>query len=189
MKKTDKKIEFKEKIEIEKPAEEKKKVIFTAEQQRIASLVESADTSFPEIEVSEYLKRTEMEIPRSVKKPEFSYRWIWEGNLNKELHSMGGIFEIVTRSNHSHASSKLFGIMGAITYKGENILCFTRKKIASDIANQITADFNRKTERAENASQEYHGGKISIGRVDGDGSGGYNEQELAPEAKYESSPE
>lgn len=170
--------------------ETKKKIILTDKQQRIASLAESAVTTFPKIEVTEHLKRMEMEIPKIIKKPEYSYRWIWEGNLDKSLHTMGGIFDIVTRNNHSHVPSKMFSdTLGAIVYKGENILCFTSKSVSDEIATRIVSDFNKKTERAENASQEYHGGKVSIGRVDGDGSGGYNEQELAPDTKYESSPE
>ena len=156
-----------EKVEVkEEEVKQENKVILTATQQRIAALASSADDKFPDIKITDYIKRTEMEIPNVVKKPEFAYRWIYEGNLDKELVKMGGIFEIVTRNNHSHVPDKLFGITGAISYKGENILCFTSRSIAKNIEKYKIDTFNRKTERAMDTTQNYGGGKIVIERTE-----------------------
>ena len=157
-----------------KKEEEKQenKVIFTATQQRISALASAADDKFPDIKITDYIKRIEMEIPSIVKKPEYAYRWIYEGNLDKELVKMGGIFEIVTRNNHSHVPSKLFGITGAISYKGENILCFTSRSIAKNIEKYKTDEFNKKTERAMDTTHNYGGGKIVIERTEAGESAG-----------------
>lgn len=164
--------------------EQEKKVILSAEQQRISALVESSKADFSDVKITDYIRRIEMEIPKVVKKSEYAYRWIWVGNLDKELINMGGIFEIVNRTNHSNVPSKLFGITGAITYKGENILCFTKRDLAKGIATHEIGEFNKKTDRAVDSMQDYGGGKIQIERSEVT-EGGSSEVELMADKDYD----
>lgn len=182
---------IKKKIEVinEKTTVPEKKVILTPEQQRISNMVDATKNDFSSIDIKEHLKRVEMEVPKGIKKPEFAYRWIHEGNLDKVSIESGGIFEIVTRSNHSHIPDKLFDMRGTIHYKRENILCFTRKDISDKIAAYRIDEFNKKTERAENITQEYAGGKIQMGRVE-ESAAGANEMLLDDSGvEYGDSPE
>lgn len=169
---------------IKKEVKPEKKVILSAEQERIASLTEQAPKDFPNIEITSFKYQNELRIPESVKLPEYAYRYINVNNLENVLTDHGGIFQIVNRHNHSHAPSSLFGITGAITFKRQNILCFTRRDIAEKIHNQNIRDFNKKTERALNEQQEYGGGKIRLESVENP-EGGRNDIELMTDDDYD----
>lgn len=121
----------------------------TQEQQKIAGLVRASETEAPTLEdlatVIEHDQRMAMSVPKGVQRKEFRYKWLSIDDMERDLYSHGGIWVIVNRMNHSHVRSDIFGIEGAITYRGQNILAYCRKEV-TDAINKRTADnYNNKT--------------------------------------------
>jgi len=178
----------KESLEPENPVP---KVLLTPEQQRIQALVDSASKEAPVIEdIKELGVKLEMVIPPTITKtrPEHSFKWAAINQLEQDLTKFGGIWEIVTQVNHSFIPRGLFGINGAITYMGQNILVFTRRKITDQINAATIRDFNLKVEReTDKLSQQYHtgGGKavVNVERVDDPGDGGSGTVDLTGATK------
>ncbi len=144
----------------EKPIEAKpvKQIIKTEAEQRLASLVATAG-GVPRIDLNELSPRQiEMEIPKGVKRSEYSYRWIAQENLATSLHRLGnGIWEIVRRHNHSHAPDGVFSESGAIMYKNDVVLCFTDKRVTDKIQKDIADEFNLKTDnQTKDFEKHYH---------------------------------
>ncbi len=123
----------------------------TPEQQRIAGYVSTAKKDPPKLKIEnieEMFTRVEMEVPKDViRGPEYSYAWLAVDGLSSSVYT-GSKWEIVTRSNHSHAPDRYFGQDGAITYKGQNILAFCYREIQDAEEAAIVKDYNQKTEKA-----------------------------------------
>jgi len=158
-------------------------------QQEISGYVTTAKKEPPKItDVRELFNKVEMAVPKGVSRgPEYSYCWLGIGDLSS---ISGTKWEIVNRSNHSHAPQRMFDRAGAILYKGQNILafCYTEARELEQAA--IVADFNSKTDvitkPQENASDREvrnipianAGNIVSGGLVDA-----YVDQEIHPPEK------
>lgn len=166
------------------------KVLMSVQDQRIAALVSNARGAkeMPFVtDVNELAPQLLMMIPKGITKPEFGYRWAALDNIDGYLISSGGIWEVVTRSNHSHVDDALFGTSGAILFKGQNILLFTRRQTAELQEQAALRDINKKTEAALDPSTQVRGpeGKVlaHIEQVDDPGEG-YSITELTEDGDY-----
>jgi hypothetical protein len=126
--------------------------MLTEEQQRIKALVESATTA-PHIDVNDISPyQPEMIIPKGVKRPENSYRYIGKQNLHRAIHRLGGgIWEIVNRHNHSHVPSDVFSETGCIEYRGELILCYAARETSELLEKKVLDEHNRKVDSEVNS--------------------------------------
>ena len=138
---------------------DEKKVILTSKEQEIRSMVERATDGPPKIEnVTELYRRVEMQIPEEIRRPECVYRWLAADNLQKETVGNRRRWEIVTRSNHSHAPTAWFGDSGAIQYGSDAVLCFQWRDQAEAMQAQIEKDFNINADKLLNPNPvKYHG--------------------------------
>lgn len=137
----------------------------TPTQQRTAGFVKTAKDDAPKVEhVEDLYTRIEMEVPKAViKGVEYSYAWLAVDNLDEALHS-GSKWEIVTRNNHSHAPERFFGLDGAITYKGQNILAFCYRAVRDAENEAIVRAYNQKTDRMVATQEQVPEGEAA--RVD-----------------------
>lgn len=137
----------------------------TPAQQRIAGFVQTAKKDAPKVEhVEDLYTRIEMEVPKQViKGSEYAYAWLAVDGLDEALHS-GSKWEIVTRSNHSHVPERYFGLDGAITYKGQNILAFCYRAVREAEDAAIVKAYNEKTERITETKEQVPEGEAA--RVD-----------------------
>jgi len=143
-------------------------VMLTPEEMRIKSLADAASEKGPIIEnLEERFQRIEMEVPKHYKKAEFAYRWIARDNIDRELFTNGGLFEIVTRSNHSHIPVKDFRANGAIMYSTDLILCFTRRQISDVVQKRTIEDFNLKADdKIQNPGKVRNEGGKEVARIE-----------------------
>jgi len=135
-----------------------KKIILTEQQQFIASLVEAAEEEAPKISVNELGQRLMMLIPAVFKEnyPDRSYKWASADNLQSELHTFGGMWEIVARVNHGLISEKLFGPEGSVMYKGASVLVFTRRSTTEFLEKQTIQELDlRVRESTQNMEKSY----------------------------------
>lgn len=135
-----------------------KKVILTEQQQFIASLVDAAEAQAPKISVTELSQRLMMLIPDVIKKayPAYSYKWASVDNLQAELHTFGGMWEVVARVNHGKIPAKLFGPEGSVMYKGASILVFTRRQTTEYLDKQTIQELDlRVRESTQNMTKTY----------------------------------
>ncbi len=135
-----------------------KRVILTEQQQFIASLVDAAEAEAPTISVNELSQRLMMLIPQIVieSRPEYSYKWADAANLQSELHTFGGMWEVVAKVNHGHLPAKMFGPEGSIMYKGASILVFTRRSTTEFLDKQTIKELDlRVRESTQNMSKTY----------------------------------
>ena len=134
------------------PGEEEKAVTIPTDdtnlsriQQEISGYVKTAKKEPPKItDIQDLFTRIEMEVPKGVKRgPEYDYCWL----SIEDLSSISGTkWEIVNRSNHSHAPQRLFDRAGAILYKGQNILAFCYREVRELEQAAIIKAFNDKTD-------------------------------------------
>ncbi len=153
------------------------KVILSGQEQRVASLVETASKEPPVIEgVNELGTRLLMQIPPKILKarPEWAYKWGSIAELDRNLSKNGGAWEVVTRNNHSHIDSGLFDATGAIGYRGQNILLFSRRDYQESVENKITKDFNMMVEdEVTNRNPKQYGkGSVVVEQLDSSVGGG-----------------
>lgn len=134
----------------------------TPEQQRIAGYVGTSKADAPRVEaVRDLSTRIEMEVPKAViKGSEYVYAWLSVADLGVSL-STGTKWELVTRHNHSHAPERFFGLDGAITYKGQNILAFCFRDIQEAEEAAIVAEYNKKTDRITEPTDRIKEGEVS----------------------------
>ena len=127
-----------------------KKIILSEQQQFIAGLVEAAEDAAPRIDITELSTRVMMLIPSIIKKarPEFGYKWASIDHLQSELHTFGGMWEVVARINHGHLPERLFGPEGSIMYKGQSILVFTRRSITDHLERQVIQELDLRVREA-----------------------------------------
>lgn len=129
--------------------------VLTQKQQAIKQFVDSAKKEPPRIEdVKDLSIRIEMEIPKGVARgPEYEYAWLSIADMDKDLYS-GSKWEIVTRTNHSHVPERTFGLDGAITYRGQNILAFCYRDTYDAEQKAIVDAFNSKTDSTLKKNEE-----------------------------------
>lgn len=122
------------------------KVLMSESQQKIAALVEAAGDAPVVEDVRELSVRLKMVIPKIIKEnnPDRAYRWIALENIDQELPQNGGVWVPVNRMNHPKVDPGLFGVHGGITYKNQNILCFTRRAIPEAIEKRTIEEFDLK---------------------------------------------
>jgi len=163
------------------------KVLMSEDQQRLAALVDAAGKDAPKVEdVKDLFVRLEMVIPKIIRDgyPERSYRWVDTDELEKNLTMFGGYWELVNRQNHPKVDDRLFGIHGGITYRNQNVLCFTRRAITDAIEKRTIDEFDFKVkDSVENLEKTYHGkgkGTVTVERVEDPGDG-YQAGELVPD--------
>jgi len=137
----------------------------TPAQQRIAGFVDTAKDDAPKVEhVDDLYQRTEMEVPKEViKGSEYAYAWLAVDGLDQMLHA-GSKWELVTRTNHSHVPERFFGLDGAITYKGQNILAFCYRAARDSEEADVVKAYNAKTDRITETQEQVPDGKAA--RVD-----------------------
>ena len=132
-------------------------LVLGPDQRRLAGLVAAAGDDAPMVEnIDELFSKDPLKIPKGVPRPENAYKWVDVKKLEQQLHYNGGIYEIVTRSNHSHVPSGMFGLNGGIMLGMGNILCFTRQKYV-DIKNEMIARrFDLKFKKSTEEEKKYH---------------------------------
>lgn len=169
-------------------------VMLSGTQQRIRGLVARAKRDAPLLEdVKELTVRIEMLIPPEIRRayPERIYRWGAIDDLERSLSQYDGAWEIVAAINHEKLiPMKLFDIDGAITYKGQNILIFTRRSIGEAQLNRTIKEFDFKYEGAvEGLEKSYSSpaGKevASVRRIDDPGDGGKGDMGLVGDDEYD----
>ena len=172
-----------------------KPVAMTERQIKINNFVNAdSNSAIPTLsdvtDVIESDTRIEMSIPKGVARPEFSYMWLPIDAMEKYLYSQGGLYVLVTRSNHSHVPDHMFGLDGGITYHGQNILGFCRREITDTIQDRVIQSYNRKAHDARDDIENHHGAGIRVESTDGKHEGGVREaQELTTDESYETFPE
>ena len=142
------------------PAVEDKPTL-TPGQQRVNNFVKTAEKFPPKLKDVDVLfehQRPELEVPKVIKKKGYVYSWPAIDDIERALHQYGGIWVIVTRTNHPHVPESFFGLDGAITYKGQNILCFCREEVIRMRNETTAAEFNRKATQLTNNTTEYASG-------------------------------
>ncbi len=154
--------------------------VLTPEQARINALVQQAG-DVPVIENVKDLFHTEQAaIPMRIRvaRTDLSYRWLDTHDLENSLHNFGGIWEIVTRANHSHLPESYFGMDGAISYKASVLLGFTSRDITDQVNDATVKALSLRIDKSvENKSQVFTGAGgrtlATVERVDdiGDGYG------------------
>lgn len=168
-------------------------VLLSGTQQRVRGLVARAKKDAPLLEeVKELSVKTEMAIPPEIKKayPERIYRWGALDDLEKSLSQYDGAWEIVAAVNHEKILPlKLFDIDGAITYKGQNILIFTRRSIGQAQLDRTIKEFDFKYETAVDGLEKSYsaGGRevASVRRIDDPGDGGHGDMGLVSDEEYD----
>ena len=135
--------------------------VLTPAQQRVNNFVRTAEAEppdLPDVTILFEQTRPELEVPKAVKKKGYVYCWAAIDSIENALHQYGGVWVIVTRLNHPHVPESFFGLDGAITYKGQNILCFCRESIIRMRDEKTAAAYNRKATRAAQKTSEYADG-------------------------------
>lgn len=90
-----------------------------------------------------------MAIPDGVARPECRYKWAARDILAQELSEHNRMWQIVTRSNHSHAEDRLFDLAtGAILYNGQNVLLYTWQKNVDVLQEKTVRDFDFRAKKA-----------------------------------------
>lgn len=93
-----------------------------------------------------------MAIPEEITRPELAYKWAARDLLAQELSENKKMWQIVTRSNHSHVPGRYFDLAtGAILYNGLNVLVYTWKENTEALKEKHRHAFDF---RAKNAMQE-----------------------------------
>lgn len=146
-------------VEVKEQSEKRPvpQVLLSEDQRRIAALVENAKKDAPLIEnIRELKQRVTMPIPAVIreKRPENTYRWKDKKDIDSELGVFGGLWEIVTKTNHSFLDARMFGAHGAITYKEQNILCFMRRTVSDMMTKDNLQTFNLRAEASINKTAQ-----------------------------------
>lgn len=110
--------------------------------------------------VEELAPRILMQVPDVFHKeyPDRSYRWGAVDDLAQEIDGSGGMWQCVTRSNHSRIPERYFDLAtGGVLYKGQNILLYTWKHNVEMINARIIRDFEMSLKASEKEShRKYH---------------------------------
>lgn len=155
-------------------------------QQRVAEFVKTANPEPPEVEVGkDFTTKIAMEIPKEViRGPEYSYAWLAIDGIDQHLHT-GSKWELVTRSNHGYAPERFFGLDGAITFKGQNILAFCHRHVQEAEQAAIVSDYNKKTERITEPQEQIKEGEVArLGNIKAAGRA-VQANELNPDETYD----
>ena len=160
----------------------------TQAQQKVAGFVRAAEKDAPGAsditEIIENDARIAMAVPQGVRRQEFDYAWLSIEDIERDLFSHGGKWVLVTRSNHSHVPDSFFGMDGAITYRGQNILGFCKREVTEAIEKRISDSFNQKSRSAKNKFANHQG--IIVEETDGRDAGRIiGNEALATDADYD----
>lgn len=156
------------------------------QQQRIAEFVKTASKEPPKYEIGDDLNVAQaMAVPDDVVRgPEYAYAWLAIDGIEYQL-STGTKWELVTRVNHSHVPDRYFGLDGAITYKGQNILAFCLKAIRDKEDELIVRRYNAKTDRVVKKTDRIKEGEVAcLGDIKQAGKM-VQSDELTPNEKYD----
>jgi len=170
----------------------------TPEQARIKALVDQAPTEAPQPTIDNVVDLKHIEqaaIPTFIResRKENSYRWVDVTNLEDSLDAYGGIWVIVTQSNHGHLPRNFFGMDGAISYKASVILCFTNRTLTDAIEKRtidaLSMRIDKDIDNLERKFMDAAGNEVAtVERVKGSGDGGYGTSELTQDADYDYGP-
>lgn len=166
-------------------------VTLTRQERHLAELI-AASTDIPDvIEVNDMAGfRDPLAVPEGLRRPEFSYRWVSNENLQRSLTLFGGLWTPVNRTNHPQADSQMFDATGGLRFSGQVVLCFCRRETMGNRQKKIIRDFNFKADKAvQDLERDYTdpSGKvvahteITGERADGD----YGHQPLTTDADYD----
>lgn len=129
--------------------------------------------------VEDLAPRILMQVPDVFHKeyPDRSYKWGAVDGLAQEIDGSNGMWQCVTRSNHSRIPERYFDLAtGGVLYKGQNILIYTWRKNVELINARIIKDFEMSLKNTEKEThRKYHDaagneiGEIEQVRDRGDG--------------------
>lgn len=110
-------------------------------------------------ELRELSARMEMSIPKKFTRPEFMYHYKDMTGVAAELVASGGIWQVVTRTNHSHIPSAWFHPgMGAVVYR-DCVLCFARREWREHHQSEIRKSMSMRMDATQNRTTYGEGGR------------------------------
>ena len=156
----------------------------------VRHLTETATQEPARITVRDIAPDQLMAIPEGIARPECRYKWAARDILSQELAQHGGMWQIVTRSNHAHVSDRHFDLAtGAILYSGVNVLVYTWKENVETMQKKTLADFDfRAKEAMQSMGKSYRlpdGKEVARLEVTEDFGKEISAQEVDPNAGYD----
>jgi hypothetical protein len=110
-------------------------------------------------ELRELSARVEMSIPAKFKRAEFIYYYKDMAALGQELVRNGGIWQVVTRSNHSHIPGSWFHPgMGAVVYR-DTVPCFARREWEEHAQKETARDLSMRMDKMQRATSYGEAGR------------------------------
>lgn len=134
--------------------------IMSEKQKSIFQLIKTTSEPIRFDSVEDLAPRILMQVPNVFAKeyPERSYRWASVADLDQEIEGSRGMWQCVTRSNHSRIPERYFDLAtGGILYQGQNILVFTWRDNVNMLNKRNIDEFEASVKTTEREShRKFH---------------------------------